>query len=72
MEIIMKAVTVSSKYQVVIPREVRKSMDLRPGTRVQILHYENRIELITLREPKSLRGFIKWIDTDVPQEEDRI
>jgi len=53
MEIIMKAVTVSSKFQVVIPREVRQSMDLQPGTRVQVLQYENRIELIPLREPKS-------------------
>lgn len=68
----MNTVTVSSKYQVVIPREVRESMDLQPGTRVQVLHYENRIELIPLKEPKSLRGFIKGIDTDVPREEDRI
>ena len=61
----MKAVTVSSKFQVVIPREVRESMDLQPGTRVQVLQYENRIELIPLKEPKSLRGFIKGIDTEV-------
>jgi AbrB family looped-hinge helix DNA binding protein len=39
MEKIMKAVTVSSKFQVVIPREVRESMDLQPGTRVQVLQY---------------------------------
>jgi AbrB family looped-hinge helix DNA binding protein len=65
MEIVMKQVTVSSKFQVVIPREVRESMDIQPGTRVQVLQYENRIELIPLREPKSLRGFIKGIDTGV-------
>ena len=68
----MKAVTVSSKFQVVIPREVRKSMDLQPGTRVQVLQYENRIELIPLREPKALRGFIQGIDTAVHREEDRV
>ena len=68
----MKAVTVSSKFQVVIPREVRESMDLKPGTRVQVLQYENRIELIPLKEPKALRGFIKGIDTVVPREEDRV
>ena len=66
----MKQVTVSSKFQVVIPREVRESMNIQPGTRVQVLQYENRIELIPLRNPKSLRGFIKGIDTEVdPQDQ---
>ncbi len=68
----MKAVTVSSKFQVVIPREVRESMEIQPGTRVQVLQYENRIELIPLREPKALRGFIKGIDTEVAREGDRV
>jgi len=68
----MKTVTISSKFQVVIPRQVRESMDIQPGTRVQVLQYENRIELIPLREPKSLRGFIKGIDTEVAREEDRV
>jgi AbrB family looped-hinge helix DNA binding protein len=68
----MKSVTVSSKFQVVIPREVRKSMDLQPGTRVQVLQYGNRIELIPLKEPKSLRGFLTGIDTEVPRDEDRV
>jgi AbrB family looped-hinge helix DNA binding protein len=72
MEIAMRQVTVSSKFQVVIPREVRESMDIQPGTRVQVLQYENRIELIPLKEPKSLRGFIKGIDTEVPRDEDRV
>jgi AbrB family looped-hinge helix DNA binding protein len=72
MEITMKAVTVSSKFQVVIPREVRESMDLQPGTRVQVLQYENRIELIPLKEPKALRGFIPGIETEVDREEDRV
>jgi AbrB family looped-hinge helix DNA binding protein len=72
MEITMKTVTVSSKFQVVIPREVRQSMDLQPGTRVQVLQYENRIELIPLREPKALRGFIPGIDTEVDREGDRV
>jgi len=67
----MTEVTVSSKFQVVIPREVRAAMDIRPGTRVQVLQYENRIELIPIREPQSLRGFIKGIDTEVRLDEDR-
>ncbi|MBM4294847.1 MAG: AbrB/MazE/SpoVT family DNA-binding domain-containing protein [Deltaproteobacteria bacterium] len=68
----MEEVTVSSKFQVVIPRAVRESMNIRPGTRVQVLRYENRIELIPVKDPKSLRGFIKGIDTSVSREEDRI
>ena len=68
----MKAVTVSSKFQIVIPREVRESMALQPGTKVQVLQYENRIELIPLKEPKALRGFIQGIDTEVRREEDRL
>jgi len=47
-------------------------MDIQPGTRVQVLQYENRIELIPLREPKSLRGFIKGIDTEVDRAGDRV
>jgi AbrB family looped-hinge helix DNA binding protein len=72
MEQIMKAVTVSSKFQVVIPREVREAMELQPGTKVQVLQYENRIELIPLKQPKALRGFIRGIETEVPREEDRV
>ncbi len=68
----MKAVTISPKFQVVIPRELRKSMDIQPGAKVQILQYENRIELIPLKSPKSLRGFLKCIDTNVDRELDRV
>jgi len=68
----MKAVTVSPKYQIVIPRDVRESMGIQPGAKVQILQYENRIELIPLRSPKSLRGFLRGIDTDVDREQDRV
>jgi AbrB family looped-hinge helix DNA binding protein len=68
----MKAVTVSSKFQVVIPREVRESMELQPGTRMQVLQYGNRIELIPLKDPKTLRGFLTGIDTEVPRDEDRV
>jgi AbrB family looped-hinge helix DNA binding protein len=72
MEAIMKAVTVSPKFQVVIPRDVRESLAIQPGTKVQILEYENRIELIPLKSPRSLRGFLKGIDTSVHREQDRV
>lgn len=71
-EAIMKEVVVSSKFQILIPRDVRESMDIRPGMKVQVIQYENRIELIPIRNPKTLRGFLKGIGTDVPRDEDRV
>jgi AbrB family looped-hinge helix DNA binding protein len=68
----MKTVTLSSKFQVVIPREVRESMDLKPGTKMQVLQYENRIELIPLKDLKSFRGFIPGVNTEVGREGDRV
>jgi len=68
----MISTTVSPKYQIVIPREVRDALKLRPGQKLQVIPYDNRIELIPLQEPRSLRGFLKGIDTDVPRDEDRV
>jgi len=68
----MDTVTVSSKYQIVIPRNVRKSMGIKPGEKVQVMQYEDRIELIPQRRLKEMRGFLKGIDTRVPRDRDRV
>jgi len=68
----MKTVTVSPKYQVVIPRELRDSLQIKPGEKVQVLQYENRLELIPIRSIKKMRGFLKGIDTTVRREKDRV
>ena len=68
----MKSVTISPKYQVVIPREVRQSMEIKPGSKVQVLLYENRIELIPMKKLRRMRGFLKGIDTTVERERDRV
>jgi AbrB family looped-hinge helix DNA binding protein len=68
----MKTVTVSPKYQVVIPRELRDSLQIKPGEKVQVLQYENRLELIPVRSIKKMRGFLKGIDTTVKREKDRV
>lgn len=68
----MSAVTVSPKFQVVIPLAVRKAMRLAPGTKLQVMHYEDRIEMIPVRSSKSLRGSLRGIDTTVPRERDRV
>ncbi len=68
----MSRVTVSPKFQVVIPREVRESMGIRPGEKVEVFQYENRIEFVPVKSIKSLRGFLKGIDTTVNREKDRV
>jgi len=68
----MQSVTVSPKYQVVIPKNVRESLKLRPGQKMQVIEFAGRIELIPEREIKELRGFLKGINTEFKREEDRL
>lgn len=68
----MAYVTVSPKYQVVIPKAVRESMGIVCGQKVQVLAYQNRIELIPLQPMKKMRGFLKGIDTTVERDKDRV
>lgn len=68
----MDTVTISPKYQVVIPREIRERLGLEPGQRVHAIAYENRIEFIPVRPLKSMRGFLRGLDTTVRRERDRV
>jgi len=68
----MKSVTVSQKYQSVIPKTVREALNLHPGQKMQVVEYAGRIELIPERDIKELRGFLKGIDTKFKREEDRL
>lgn len=68
----MISVTVSPKFQVVIPLAVRNRMQLRPGEKLQVIPYENRIELIPVKKIKSLRGALPGLDTSVPRDGDRV
>lgn len=68
----METVTVSPKFQVVIPKGIRESLKLAPGQKIQALLYENRIELIPVQPIKKMRGFLKGIDTSVDRETDRL
>ncbi len=68
----MTAVTVSPKYQVVIPKEVRESMGIYSGQKLQVLTYKNRIELIPIKPMKKMRGFLKGINTGVTRDQDRV
>jgi AbrB family looped-hinge helix DNA binding protein len=68
----MLSVTVSPKYQVVIPKAVREALNLRPGQKMQVVEYAGRIELIPERNIKELRGFLKGIKTEFKREKDRV
>ena len=68
----MHTVTVSPKYQVVIPKLIRETMQLRPGQKLRVIEYEGRIELIPDRDISELRGFLKGINTDFEREDDRL
>jgi AbrB family looped-hinge helix DNA binding protein len=68
----MITATVSSKYQVVIPKEIREKLNIKVGQKFQILHYGERIEFIPPKSVKRMRGFLKGIDTEVIREGDRL
>jgi len=68
----MQSVTVSPKYQVVIPKPIRDTLRLRPGQKMQIIEFEGRIELLPEIPIKELRGFLKGINTELNREDDRI
>ncbi len=68
----MSVVTVSPKYQVVIPKEIRESLGLKPGQKLIALSFEGRIVLSPLRSAAELQGFLPGLDTTVPREDDRV
>ena len=68
----MTSVTVSPKYQVVIPKEIRESMGIKSGEKIQMISFQNRIELIPIRPMKEMKGFLKGIDTEVKRDKDRV
>ncbi|MBF8281658.1 MAG: AbrB family transcriptional regulator [Anaerolineales bacterium] len=68
----MDTVHISPRFQVVIPRAIRESLGLRAGQKMQVILYDNRIELIPVKPMKKMRGFLKGIDTRVTREPDRV
>jgi AbrB family looped-hinge helix DNA binding protein len=68
----MKIVTVSPKFQVVIPQIIRDSLKLKAGEKICVFQYENRIEYIPQKKLKEMRGFLKGMDTELVRDDDRI
>ena len=68
----METVTISPKFQVVIPKRIRERLGLHPGQKVQAIQYGDRVELVPVRPISEMRGFLRGIATDVPREGDRL
>ena len=68
----MPTVTISPKFQVVIPLEIRKAMGLKAGEKVEVFRFRNRLELVPVRRMATMRGFLKGMDTTLVREPDRI
>lgn len=68
----METVTISPKFQVVIPKGIRERLKLRSGQKVQAILYDDRIELVPVRPAKAMKGFLKGIDTTVAREDNRL
>jgi AbrB family looped-hinge helix DNA binding protein len=67
----MNTVTVSPKYQVVIPKAIRERLALTPGDRLEMIQLSDRIELIPIKSAKALRGIIKGVENTFEREQDR-
>lgn len=68
----MDTVTISPKFQVVIPKSIRELLKLRAGQRVQAMADGDRVVLVPVRPARDLRGFVRGIDTSVPRDRDRV
>jgi AbrB family looped-hinge helix DNA binding protein len=67
----MDTITVSPKYQVVIPQKARRLLNIKKGQKMHVIAYDNRVVLIPVRPIQEARGSLKGLDTTVEREEDR-
>jgi AbrB family looped-hinge helix DNA binding protein len=68
----METVTISPKFQIVIPQKIRESMGLRSGEKAGVISFRNRIEVIPVRNIRALRGYLRGINTAFVRETDRL
>jgi len=68
----MDTVTLSPKFQVVIPQAIRKALQLTAGEKFRVLRYGDRVEFIRVRPIKEMRGFLRGMDTAIQREDDRL
>lgn len=68
----MYTVTISPKFQVVIPKDIRNMLKLKPGQKLRIIQVGDRMEFLPVKELKEMKGFLKGIDTNIQREKDRV
>lgn len=68
----MNTITVSPKFQVVVPLAVRERLKLTPGDRLEVLSFDGRIELIKLQPMSALRGMLAGMEPTIEREGDRL
>jgi len=69
----MATTVVSSKFQIVIPKEVRRKIDLEKGQVLQVVAKHGVITLIPERPVTQLRGYLKGMASEVLRDkEDRL
>ncbi|MGK2960659.1 MAG: AbrB/MazE/SpoVT family DNA-binding domain-containing protein [Gemmatimonadaceae bacterium] len=68
----MSTVTVSPKFQVVIPKEIREKLGIMPGQKIHAVAFEDRVELIPVQPASVMRGFVKGLDTRLERDDDRV
>jgi AbrB family looped-hinge helix DNA binding protein len=68
----METVTLSPKFQVVIPQTVREALGLTGGAKMRVISYADRVEFIPVRPMKQMRGFLRGMDTAIVREPDRL
>lgn len=68
----MNTVTLSPKFQVVIPQAIREALQLKAGEKLRVLRYGDRVEFIPVRPIQEMRGFLRGMDTIIEREDDRL
>lgn len=68
----METVTISPKYQVVIPLSIRRELDLEPGMKLHVFRHNERVEFMPVKNLKEMRGFLSGIDSSIDREGDRL
>ena len=68
----MHTIKLSNEYQLVIPKEIRETSNIKAGETFEVISYNNRIELIPIKPIMGLKGIFKGIDTNITREDDRV
>lgn len=68
----MITVTVSPKFQIVIPKAIREKLKLKAGQKLQLFQIGDKVEFVPFKDIKEARGFLKGIDTEIKRERDRV